>query len=102
MKKEHVIFEEEVHDEKSIVGYIQCEVLPYVPYWDMQTLTRECDIRIRRYGFVHDYGFYVVLIAHDEDRSGTGWSDIEETYRKERNLAKRQWELAIEYSYRID
>jgi hypothetical protein len=99
MKKEHVIFEEEVYDLTSVVEYVRKEVLPYVPYWSMGDLMEACDIRIDRYGFVHDCGCVVVIIAHGEQRHGLGWDSIDTVYRKEVEAVKEQWEFAMEYGY---
>lgn len=74
------LFKEEVYGEKSIREYIRKEVLPYVRYWTMSDLEASCDIWFLTYGNVHDTGFFVVIVEHNENRMGTGWETIEHDY----------------------
>lgn len=98
-KRKEVLFEKEVYDAPSIIGYIEKEVFPYVPYWHMSDMKAECDLVLERYGVIHDCGFVVRIERHGENRNGRGWANAEEEYSALVGWAKECWEIAIDYSY---
>lgn len=99
MKRQKVIFEEEVYGVTSIMEYIRTEVLPYVPFWTMLDLKHDCDIALVNYGFVHDTGFSVVITQHDQNREGTGWTSIDHDYQVAMSNVRDRWAYADGYGY---
>lgn len=100
MNKENVLFSNEVYGETSIREYIRKEVFPYLPFWTWQDMIDSCDIRFRDYGVVHDVGFFVEIVQHNQDRAGTGWQNIEQDYQAIMSWTMDRWVRADD-SYRF-
>ena len=56
------------------------------------------NVRIERYGFLHDVGFKVIL-SPNHDGYGHGWETFEKDFADELEHCKQCWEIAAEYSY---
>ena len=70
-----------------------------------EQVMEQFDVKISYYGFIHDTGFYCILIPRvdleDEDSPvcGKGWETFEEDYKNALNHVKSRWDYCIQYGY---
>jgi hypothetical protein len=76
------------------------EELDYTPFYDITDLKNQCDLIMEPYGFIHDCGFHIYVVKHNQARKGHGWETAERDFCDEIRRCERAWEIARDFSYR--